>query len=114
MNFVRLFLIIAVLGFVFQLVLPWWSLAMVSFVAAFGLAKNAGSAFWSGFLGIGLGWLLLSGIYHIRNAGLLSAKVATLFTLPNAALLPLVTALVGALTGGLAALSGLLFRNLIK
>jgi len=114
LNFVRLFLLIAIVGFITQLFMPWWFLAVVSFLAALWLARKAGTAFWAGFLGIGLGWLLLSSFYHVRNSGLLSAKVATLFTLPNAALLILVTALTGALTGGFAALSGFFFRNLFK
>jgi len=114
LKFVRLFLIIFIGGFIFQLFLPWWSLAVISFLAALWLARKAGSAFWGGFLGIGMGWLLLSGFYHWRNEGLLSAKVATLFTLPNAVILILVTVLIGALTGGLAALSGYLFGKMFK
>jgi hypothetical protein len=111
-NFIRLFLLIAVLGFICQLFLPWWSLAVVSFLAAWGLAFRAGSAFWAGFSGIGLGWLVVSLFFNFRNNGLLAAKVATLFKLPHAALLIFVTVLIGALIGGLAALSGYFFRKL--
>jgi len=114
LNFARLFLLIAIVGFIVQLFLPWWSLAIVSFLAALWLARKAGPAFGAGFLGIGLGWLLLSGFYHVRNSGLLTTKVATLFKLPNGVLLICVTVLLGALIGGLAALSGFCFRNLFK
>jgi len=101
-------------GFILQLILPWWSLAVVSFLAALWLARKAGSAFWAGFFGIGGGWLIGSGFYHLRNSGLLAAKVATLFTLPNTTLLILVTALVGAITGGLASLSGFYMRKFFR
>ena len=114
MNFARLFLLIAIVGFMVQLFLPWWSLAVVSFMFALWLARKADAAFWAGFFGIGTGWLFLSGFYHVQNSGLLSAKVATLFTLPHAALLIFVTAIIGALTGGLAAISGFYFQSLFK
>jgi len=112
LNFIGLFLLISILGFIFQLFLPWWSLAVVSFLAALWLASRVGSAFWAGFFGIGLGWLVVSLFFNFRNDGLLAAKVATLFKLPHAALLIIVTVLIGALIGGLAALSGYFFRRL--
>jgi len=111
-NFIRLFLLITLLGFIFQLFLPWWSLAVVSFLAALWLAFRPGSAFWAGFFGIGLGWLMVSLFLNFLNEGLLAAKVATMFKLPHAALLIFVTVLIGALIGGLAALSGYFFRKL--
>lgn len=112
LNFIRLFLLISVLGFIFQLFLPWWSLAGVSFLVAWWLASRAGPAFWAGFFGIGLGWVVVSLFFNFRNDGLLAAKVATLFKLPHATLLIFITVLIGALIGGLAALSGYFFRKL--
>ena len=114
LKFLRLFLLIALLGFILQLVLPWWSLAVVSFLAAWWLASRPGSAFWAGFFGIGLGWLVMSLFYNFRNDGLLAGKVATLFKLPHVAILIFVTILIGALIGGLAALSGYFFRKLFS
>ncbi|GEO05062.1 hypothetical protein AAE02nite_27260 [Adhaeribacter aerolatus] len=107
----RLFLLLLVLGFALQWVLPWWILAIAAFVLAFWLAQRAGDAFWAGFGGIGLGWLGLSLFFHLRNDGLLTSRVATLFTLPQSWLLLVVTALLGGLVGGLAALSGYFCRR---
>ncbi len=107
----RLFLFLLLLGFALQLVLPWWILVVVSFVLAFWLAHKAGAAFLAGFGGIALGWLGLSLFYHLRNDGLLTSRVATLFTLPQPWLLLLVTAIVGGLVGGLAALTGFYCRK---
>lgn len=107
----RLFLLLLVLSIALQWVLPWWVLAVSSFVLAFWLAQKAGVAFWAGFGGIALGWLGFSLFYHLRNDGLLTSRVATLFTLPHPLLLLLVTALLGGLVGGLAALSGYFCRR---
>ena len=107
----RLFLLLLVLSIALQWVLPWWILAVVSFVLAFWLAQKAGVAFWAGFGGIALGWLSFSLFYHLRNDGLLTSRVATLFTLPHPLLLLLVTALLGGFVGGLAALSGYFCRR---
>ena|SRR5688500_9749155 len=109
----RLFLLITVIAFLLQLFLPWWILAVVAFGLAFGLARHAQQAFLAGFAGIGLGWLIMSLFFHVRNQGLLTAKVAVLFTLPSSLLLILVTVLIGALTGGLFALAGFFCRKLI-
>lgn len=107
----RLFLFLLVLSFALQWVLPWWILAVVAFALAFWLARRAGSAFWAGFGGVGLGWLGLSLFFHLRNDGLLTSRVATLFTLPQPWLLLLITAVVGGLVGGVAALTGYFFRR---
>src|SRR5687768_10092064 len=107
----RLFLLLLILSFALQWVLPWWILVILAFALAFWLANKAGSAFWAGFLGISMGWLGLSLFYHIHNDGLLTSRVATLFTLPQPWLLLLVTALLGGLLGGLAAFTGYLFRR---
>ena len=109
----RLFLLITFIAFGLQLFLPWWIVAIVAFGLAFGLARRPGQAFLAGFAGIGLGWLFMSLFFHIRNEGLLTAKVAALFTLPNSLLLILVTVLIGALIGGLFALAGFFCRKLI-
>lgn len=110
----RLFLIIALVAFVLQLFLPWWILAVVTFFLAFWLAPKAGQAFLAGFAGIGVGWLGLSLFQHIRNEGLLTAKVATLFTLPHPVLLILVTVIISSLVGGFSALAGYLVRSALK
>ncbi|MGV3586075.1 MAG: hypothetical protein ACO1OF_03645 [Adhaeribacter sp.] len=107
----RLFLLLLVLSFALQWVLPWWILAVVAFVLAFWLAKKGNGAFLAGFGAIFLGWLGLSLFFHLRNDGILTSRVATLFTLPQPWLLLLVTAVVGGLVGGLAALTGYFFRR---
>lgn len=106
------FLLILLLAFALQFFLPWWIIAPISFGLAAWLSRKGGAAFWSGFAGIGLGWLLLSTFIHFRTEGLLSDKVIQLFSLPHSLLLILLTALVGALVGGVSAWAGFACRRL--
>ena len=90
-----------------QTLLPWWSLAVVAFLVGFGLARSAGAAYWAGFGGAALSWLLPAAWLSYRNEGLLAGRVATLLPLGgSAAALVVVTAIVAGLVGGLAALAG--------
>jgi penicillin G amidase len=109
----RLFILVLVLGFVLQLFLPWWISGLVSFVLAFLWAQGPGQAFAAGFGGIGLGWLLYSLFFHLRNEGILAPKMGTLLQLPHPLLLLLLGAIVGGLAAGTAALAGLYCRRLV-
>jgi hypothetical protein len=109
-----LFLLIALLSFLLQLFLPWWIIAIVAFGAALWRATTGGNAFWSGFLAIVLVWMLMATVIHVRTGGILTERVAALFSLPASFLLIIVTALVGGLVGGMAALSGYYVRQLIR
>jgi hypothetical protein len=109
----RLFLLVLVLGFVFQLFLPWWVSGLVAFGLAFAWARRPGQAFAAGFGGIGLGWLVYSLFFHLRNGGILAAKMGVLLNLPHPLLLLLLGVIVGGLVGGMAALTGLYCRRVI-
>jgi len=107
-----LFLLILLGAAVAQLILPWWSIVPVALVLAFGVGRTGGKAFLAGFFGVGLGWAVLAGYLNGQNAGLLAHRVAQLLPLGGVGLLlVLVTAAVGGLVGGLAALSGCWLRQ---
>ncbi|SMB94077.1 hypothetical protein SAMN00120144_2337 [Hymenobacter roseosalivarius DSM 11622] len=108
----KLFLLILLLGSIAQLFLPWWSITPVAFVLAFWLGRRGWGAFLAGFAGIGLGWLGMAAWLNIRNDGHLSHRVAELLPLGgNGWLLVLVTAVLGGLVGGMAALAGVWLRQ---
>ena len=108
-----LFLVILIVAFVLQFFLPWWIIAPVSFGLAAWLSRKGKSAFWSGFAGIGLGWLIFSLFIHFRTEGILTVKVIQLFSLPHSSLLLLVTGLIGGLVGGVSAWAGYCCRQLV-
>ncbi len=108
-----LLLLILVISFALQFFLPWWIIAPVSFGLSAWLGRTGGNAFWAGFAGIGLGWLLVSTFIHVRTEGILSDKIIKLFSLPHPSLLLLITALIGGLVGGVSAWAGYNCRQLL-
>lgn len=98
-----------------QLVLPWWSLAVVAFAGGLALAPTGRAAFGAGFGGAGLSWLLPAMWLAHQNQCLLAHRVAELLPLGGSATaLIVVTALVAGLVGGLAALAGRWLREALR
>lgn len=115
MRFILATLLIALLAFIAGIFLPWWALAIVAFAIALLIPQTHGRTFLSGFLGIFLVWALVAAWINAKNNSLLSHKVAQLFPLGGSSvLLILVTALMGGLVGGFAALSGGSLRRLAQ
>ena len=100
-------ILIAILSLLVQLILPWWSLAVVAFIICFLRSPNGGRAFLSGFAGVALVWLVYAFFIHTRTDGVFTGRMSELLFKMNTSALPLlVTALIGGLVGGLAGLSG--------
>jgi hypothetical protein len=94
-------------SFIAGLYLPWWSIALVTFVVALFIPQPAGFSFLTGFAGIFIHWSLLALWIDRQNESILSHKIAELFSLNgSSSLLILVTALTGGVVGGFAAMSG--------
>ena len=107
-----LLLIILILSFISSYFLPWWMAAAIAFLAALFIGKRSGKAFWSGFVAISALWIILALIKSIPNDNILASRVIQLFPLPHKwILLLLITALIGGLVGGMAALSGVLTKK---
>ena len=114
MKFVTSLLLTALLSFVLGLYLPWWSIAIAAFLVAVLIFQKPLFAFLSGFLGLFLLWTLFAGIVNSANEGILATRVAAIFPLGGSTFLViLVTALIGALVAGLAALSGRYLRYIV-
>ena len=111
MRFILSVLLIALLSYIAGLYLPWWSIALVAFAVALLITQSLGASFLSGFTGIFLLWAVLAVWIDSKNESLLSQKIAQLFPLGGSSvLLIIVTALVGGLVGGFAAMSGAALR----
>jgi hypothetical protein len=106
MKFLVTILLIALLAFVAGLYLPWWSVALAAFLISAIFRQSPGKSFVAGFLGIFLLWGILAFSIDMANQHVLSKKIAEILPLGgSSSLLVLVTAIVGGLTGGLAALT---------
>lgn len=87
--------------------LPWYTFAIVIFLAALFLKTGkAMGSFLTGFFAAGLSWLVLYLWQDRLNESILSTRMAELFTLSSPTTLFLVLSLLAAIIGGLAALAG--------
>ncbi|HRO43431.1 MAG TPA: hypothetical protein PL009_11400 [Flavipsychrobacter sp.] len=111
MRLLLAIILIALLSFVAEYFLPWWSLAVVCFSVAAFFRFNNGKAFLAGFLGIFLLWFVAAFIKDYANEHILSSRMAQLFHLPNSIIFLFIGALIGAIVGGLAGWSGAAVRN---
>ncbi|MBX3102660.1 MAG: hypothetical protein KF690_09145 [Bacteroidetes bacterium] len=91
---------------------PWWSFLGVCLLCGLLLGRSRRHAFWSGFLAILVLWGLAALVIDVGNTGILSTRMATLFSLPSRWLVTLITALVGGLLGGMATWSGYALRRI--
>ena len=104
-------ILIAITAWILGLFLPWWSLAIPCLILGAWLGKSGGRSFMYGFTGIALLWLLQSIFIHFANGGILTARIAELFSLPDPVLVMLLTAIVGGIAGGLSTLAGFYFSE---
>jgi hypothetical protein len=107
MKLILSILLTAALSFLAGMFLPWWSIAVVAFLVALLIPQKISMSFLSGLVGIFLLWTIVASWIDIKNSSMLSHKVSELFKLGGSSiLLILVTALIGGLVGGFAAMAG--------
>ncbi len=109
MKFIIQVVSIAVLAFILELFLPWWSIAISAFLLGYLFKSKAN--FFAGFLGIGVLWLGKALIIDMNAAMPLAENVAIILKLNSKAVLMLVMVVIGGLVGGFAALTGSLLRK---
>ena len=112
MKFITSLILTALLSFAACLYLPWWSIAIVAFLVAALIPQKPGKAFLTAFLALFLLWGGLSFWISNNNDHLLAHKVSMLIVkMDNPYILILMTALIGALVAGFAALTGSYLRK---
>lgn len=112
MRFLSAFLLTLLLSYVGGLYMPWWIIAPAAFIVAVIVPQKPLTAFLAGFFSLFLLWTLLASYIDIKNKHLLSTKIAELlFKTPSHWLIMMVTGLVAALTGGMAALTASFLRK---
>ena len=112
MKFLTTIVLIGLLSFILSLYLPWWSIAIAAFGIELVLNLRPAKAFLAAFCGLFLLWGSLSWWIDTENHSILSKKIAILLPLGGSVfLLILMTALIGGLVAGLAALSASFLRK---
>ncbi len=109
---IKIFLMAGITYFALM-ALPWWTLVVITFMASFAIPSNDFGAFLSGFLGIGLLWLVLAWKIDIETNSILSQKIAGLFPVGrDTTMLVIAAGFVGGISGGFGSLSGNLLRKI--
>lgn len=114
MKFLISILLTALLAYALGLYLPWWSIAIAAFTIGVLIRQKPMWAFVSGFAALFLLWGLMSWIMSSNNDHILAQRMSmVVLKTASPVMLILLTALIGSLIGGLAALSGNLTRRLL-
>lgn len=115
MKYIVALLLTLLLAFALSLYLPWYAIAIAAFLVAVCIHQTPFKAFSSGFVAVFVLWSCLSFFINWKNKSLLSTKMANLLPLEGEGfLLLIISAFIGGLVGGSAALSGSFFRKLFS
>jgi hypothetical protein len=115
MKFIYSLSLIPVLGYALGLYLPWWSIGVAGFIVAAWLSPRPLHAFFAGFISVLMLWGGLSLGRSLANDHILAHRFSQMILQQDSPLMLVgVTALIGALVAGFGALSGSLFRNMIR
>ena len=107
MKFIVALVLTALLGFAAPLFIAWWSFAVTSLVVALAIHQKPWKAFLAGFLGLFLLWGSYAFFLDNANGHLLSLKISQLLNMGKSSIiLILLTAFIGGLVSGFAALTG--------
>ena len=114
MRFLIQISLIALACFLSELIFPWWTAAVSTFVVTAVYPNSGFRSFLAGFLGVGLMWLFTAIYFSISTDYILTEKVADLMQMGRPGVLIVVTAFIGAIIGGMAGMTGSQLHRLLK
>ena len=111
MKFLVSLILMILLSFTACLFFPWWSIAIVAFIVAVLIPQPPGKSFLAGFVALFILWGGLAFWISSNNDHILAHRASLLLLkMDNPYLLVLITAFLGGLVAGFAAMSGSLLR----
>lgn len=110
----RSFLAILFFSWLLTLFLPWWGIIIPCLVFGAWLMEGGARAFLIGFLAGGLAWFLQALYIDIANESILSTRIAEMMGVGSHWIILLATFFIAALIGGIATLTGYLFKVVSK
>ncbi|MFT3935349.1 MAG: hypothetical protein QM726_17115 [Chitinophagaceae bacterium] len=112
MKLIISILLTALLSFVICLYLPWWTISIAAFLVSLLIHQKPVRSFLTGFIALFLLWGIMAWWIDIQNGHILSGKMARLLSLGGSSfLMVFVTAFIGALIGGFAAIAASFLRE---
>lgn len=112
MLFIFRLILISVFTYLLGMIAPWWSAILTAAVIAFLMPGNNFNVFLSGFMGVGLIWMVMAWKLDVETSSIMSEKMIALFPMDEVNMLIIATAIVGGLAGALGAFSGNSFRQM--
>ncbi len=104
-------ILIALCSFIACIYLPWWVIAVVSFLISVTIPQQAGKAYLTGFTAIFLLWVGIATAISFSNNFIFAHKISLLILkIDNPILLITVTGLLGGIVAGFAAMAGSFLR----
>ncbi len=107
------FIVIIILSFLLQLVLPWWVIVIVSFATCGLIGKTGKIALWAPFFAILLLWTGMALFKSLPNNNMLAMRVADMFGMQSWYLVLVLSALLGAFTAAVSGYCGYQFRKAV-
>lgn len=105
------FLVIIIVSFLLQMVLPWWVVIVLCFATCGLIGKTAKISFWQPFLAIFLLWLGMALFKSLPNHHILATRVAEMVGVKLWPIVLLITVLIGGLAAGISGYCGYHFRK---
>ncbi|WP_422358663.1 hypothetical protein [Reichenbachiella sp.] len=112
MIFIFRLILISTLTYLLGLIAPWWSAIIGAAIVAFLMPGNNFNAFLSGFMGVGLIWMVLAWKVNVETNSIMSQKIVQLFPVDDINMLIILTAIIGGTAGALGAFTGNSFRQI--
>ncbi|ACU05506.1 MULTISPECIES: hypothetical protein [Pedobacter] len=107
------FIVIVILSFLLQMVLPWWVIVVISFATCGLIGKTGKISLWAPFFAILLLWTGMALFKSLPNNNLLAGRIAEMFGVQSWLLILLLSSLLGAFTAGVSGYCGYHFRKAV-
>ncbi|WP_346239510.1 hypothetical protein ABDK00_007315 [Niabella insulamsoli] len=112
MKFFISLIVTGIFSFIAGRYFPWWSLAIVAFLVSLLIAQRPLTSFISGFLALFLVWLILALLINAENGSILANRVGGMLGIgQQPVMLAVLSAFIGGLVAGFAALSASFLRK---
>ena len=112
MKFIASFFLTILLSFAGVLFFPWWIVAVAAFIVAALIHQRPLNAFVAGFFALFILWAAQAIYLDTKNQHLLATKIAFVLSLGGSyIILILLTAFIGGLVAGMAALTASFLRR---
>ncbi len=105
-SFLISIIIIFVVTYIIFLALPWWTIPIATFIVGIIFRLKSIPSFLSGFLGVGIVWLVLIVSKDAGNDVNIASAMGELFGGRSGYMVYILSGLIGGLMGGLASLTG--------